>query len=395
MTDTKQTDRVVAGTGAAPAFEDWWASLLWPRLLTAVVLGLRPGRVGLAFVGLAATSVLLGFGLQFDRWIGRGTIDVPTPISAAAALDPLWVWSVAVDLPLALVRGVPFTTLLMGPCVLALWAVLLGAISRLAALEFALGQFGAWHEGLNFAAARARSLVGVALGPAILVWGVALLLAVGGWVGQWPGLNVLGALLLGLAMLLGLFAVVVVAGMAIVHGLCVSAVAADGADAIDAVQRGFAYLFTRPLRLLFYLVLAGVGVVLVGVVATWLLASTLDFTSRGIAAFMGPERARPFAWPLRLGYSAGADDLGTLAKATSRIVGFWAGVAGMLVQAIVVSGAMGAATAVYLAIRKACDGQDPADLYLPGAMEAAMADAAAARLTPGTASAGGPIEADA
>ncbi|MFN0134350.1 MAG: hypothetical protein ACKVW3_17695 [Phycisphaerales bacterium] len=394
MTDSKHTDRIVAGTGAAPAIDEWWRGLLWPRLLTAVALGLRPGRVGLAFVGLAATTVLLGFGLQFDTWIGRGRIAWP----ALASAQPALVWDAAIATPLALVRGAPITTLVMGPFVLALWGVLLGAISRLAALEMGLGQFGAWHDGLNFAAARWRSLVGVALGPAIVVWTIALLLAAAGWIIQWPVANVIGALLLGLALLAGLFAVVVALGLSISHGLCIAAVASDGADAIDAVQRGFAYLFSRPLRLFLYMFLAGLGVTLVAVVSFILLIATLDFVGRGLGIWMSNDRAIPFVGPLfgaALGLGTGTDDLTGTALLTSRIVGFWAGAAAMLAQAVVISGWMGATTAVYLAIRRACDGQDPADLYVPGAMEAAMSDAAAARVTPGMVRGGAPLEGDA
>src|SRR5690606_18887270 len=93
---------------------------------------------------------------------------------------------------------------------LALIVLGVGAISRMAATEFAAGRSDGVLEALGFARDRLASLLGAVLGPIGLVWGVALLLAVLGFIlARWPGVNLIASLLHGGALLLGLVAMFV------------------------------------------------------------------------------------------------------------------------------------------------------------------------------------------
>jgi hypothetical protein len=362
--------------------------MLWHRVLSAAVLGLRPGRLGLAFFLTVGILLLLMVGRAIDARLVTDPVLMPRPTPGED--DPFAIWRLFVQLPLAWIRGWPVTTLIMGPISLVLGAILLGSISRITAEEFAKGRFVPWHEGLAFSARLWRSTLGAYLGPIVLIWLVALKLAVVGWLLlNWPGLNVIGSLLYGLFLLGALIAVVV--GIAFILGgpLLVPAVVCEGADAIDAIQRAYAYVLARPVRLIFYLLLGLVGVLVV-VVILWVIATwTIGFAQQASGAFARHPTWNMLWWSSFRGpppNDALADPpQGTYAVAAA-FVQIWVLVPALLVLASFFSALTAAATVVYLAMRRVCDGQDLGELWTPGAIEAAMADVMASR-----AHAAGPI----
>jgi hypothetical protein len=370
---------------------DWWDSMLWHRVLRASVLGLRPGRLGLAFFFTVGVLLLLVVGRAIDAQL----IPDPPPMPRAAPgdNDPFVIWRLFVQMPISWVRGWPVTTLIMGPLSLILGSIMLGAISRIAAEEFARGRFVPWHEGLAFSARLWRSTLGAYLGPIVLIWLVALKLAIVGWLLlNWPGLNVIGSVFYGL-FLLGAFIAVVV-GIAFILGgaLLAPAVVCEGADAIDAIQRSYAYVLARPLRLVIYLLLGLAGVFVV-VSILWLIATlTIGFSLRAAGAFLRPPSWSTLWWgsfrappPLAV---ASEPPQGSYAVAMA-FIQIWVLVPALLVLGAFFSMLTAAATVVYLAMRRVCDGQDLGELWTPGAIETAMAAVLASR-----ARAAGPVVAN-
>ena len=65
--------------------------------------------------------------------------------------------------------------------------------------------------------------------------------------------------------------------------------------------------------------------------------------------------------------------------ASARIIRFWTAIPLAFVSAAALSCAASAATMVYLALRRVCDGQDIAELWTPGAVEAGMAESLSGR----------------
>jgi hypothetical protein len=404
---------------AAASVADYVADLLWPRVLRSAAYGLRAGRLGLGFFAVVIGALLLGIGTWLDRlaWGARPPIGwVPGEYA--------WAWYVQV--PWRLVTVWPLTTLVIGPVLLAVWLTLLAAISRLTACEVAQGRFLSWWEGLAFAAARWKSLLGSVLGPLLLVWLLVVGLAALGWlVLSWPWLNLVGAVLYFLLLGTGLFAAGVLAVYLLGHNLLVPAIVCEGADAIDAVQRAFAYTLARPVRLAIYLFLGLVSlVVVVGILSTITMWG-IDFAARGTTAFMprgtaGPrsvwegtrsavqesgigmvfaptdpyavlqaqsERsgvARPFgvtAEPTRAA-TPSPDSTGDLTRsynAAAHVVRFWTLIPLVALAGAAVSCGVSVMTVVYLAIRRVCDGQDISEIWWPGAIERSMAESMAAR----------------
>lgn len=375
------------GAGAPwPRLIEAWDELLWPKVLTAAKLGLRPGRLGLALLAVLAAAILLGLGLAIDAQIGR-----PAPAWSVTLVDGLLPWRTYILLPLAAASGYPVTTLVMLPLFLVAWFILAGAISRIVACEFSLGRPLSASDALRFAAPRWFSFLGAVLGPLVAVWLIALLLAgAGALLLRWPGLNLLGALLYPLSLVGGIAAILLLVGYALGHNLAVPAVACEGTDAIDAIQRIFGFIAARPFRVILYLLLAITGLfIVVGIIAV-LVYWAVCFAAAASGAWAG-EPGRAMVWngtltALGLGHAA-PEPAGTY-RAGALLIRLWTLIPLLLVSAALVSSSIAAMTVAYLCLRRVCNGQDIAELWIPGMIEANMAQAmdsraqAAAAITP-------------
>jgi hypothetical protein len=412
----------------AASVQDYIADLLWPRVLRSAAYGLRAGRLGLGFFAVVIGALLLGLGQWADR-LAWG----PRPPMGWS--EGLFAWAWYVRLPWRMVTVWPLTTLVVGPVLLTVWLTLLAGISRLTACEVAQGRFLSWWEGLAFAAARWKSILGAAVGPLIAVWLIVVGLAALGWVAlSWPWLNIVGAVFYFALLAAGLFAAGILAVFLLGHNLLIPAIVCEGADAIDAVQRAFAYTLARPVRLAIYLLLGLISlVVVIGILSTITMWG-IDFAARGATAFMPrpatnegrtydpparrsvwegtrsaledsglgmrfaptdpyamfqatPDRsavARPFgvaAEPTRPS-TPSPDSAGELTRtyhAAAHVVRFWTLIPLVALAGAAVSCGVSVMTVVYLAIRRVCDGQDISEVWWPGAIERSMSESMAAR----------------
>lgn len=356
---------------------DWWEDLLWPKVLSSAALGLRPGRIGLAFFGMVLGLVVAGLGLRIDTWLGmNGAV---RPLSAADSPNQcaMFLWHWFIGIPLALLKGWPATSILGIAVILPMWLVFVGAISRMAAIEFARGEFMTWTEALAFSLARVRSLVGAVLGPLLIIWAIALILAAAGWLLlQWPGVNVVGSALYGLAIALGIAASLIAVVYLVGHCLLIPAVSCEGADAIDAIQRAYAYTLDRPVRLISYSLLSCLGLVFVMLIVLAVVGGGIGIAYAGAGAWAGDRgrdmifRGTVLALPFpTLGVGDTAE--GGFARGVW-LIRFWTMIPVYGLLACFVSCGMACTTVVYLAIRRICDGQDTAELWVPGMIEGVM-----------------------
>ncbi len=361
---------------------DFTDHLVWPRLLRAAGLALAPHRIGLAAVGLVLVFLLdelwrvaIGHPPADSGASGRG----PIAAFAGSLLSLAWALLLALrDLNPAgvsqalgdLFMGLPIASLrenqqftpaavvsvvVLLPAALLLLLVAGAAIARSSACQFALGKAPGWPEALGYALARWRALLGATLGPLLVIW---LLMALTAGVGRAlfavPVVNTVAAALLPLAMLVCLLAAVLCGAYAFGHTMLVPAVAADDADAFDAVQRAYAYTLARPGRLLLYVgLMIGVGLVAaLGVRAMLMLAIGLTQATTGA----------PIDAPASVLQSADADDW---LRRSASIATFWARVVGLVGAAYMVSFYFTAGTLVYLGMRHVCDRQDMAEVWQP------------------------------
>lgn len=287
-------------------FDDLTAHLLWPRLIGIGSLALSPGRIGLGMILLLLILLVNRVTAQIPDSPGGGPVGEALGRLLHAGESLVWAvamlrpreaaWSgfeLFVSTPWQMLRHHPFSTLAAVALCLPLVCVFGTAITRSAACHYSLNVRLSWSEALAFGVRRGRSALGAILLPLILIGGVSAGLSLAGWaVYGVPGLNLVGALLAPLALLAAVAAALTMAVFVLGHTLLIPAVAAESADAYDAVQRAYAYVVTRPLRMALYLLVALVS----GVVAFTLFAGvallTLVLLERGTGV---PIRTVPLA----------------------------------------------------------------------------------------------------
>ncbi len=372
--------------------DDLIDGLRWPLIFRSARTAVRAGSLGLAVVLIVALSLLdrvpslwregegpisAAMG-QLGTGLGRALLGVLSLDASSVGIGA----SNLVALPAKLLQDHSWGLLILIPA-LGLVAVLGGAMSRMAAVELARRQSSPWPSALGFALARWTSLVGVVLGPAALVGGLALLLCLAGavFLGV-PYLNVLGGLGYGLLLALGTVAVLVGAGFALGAPMLIPAVAVEGADAVDSMGRTFPYTLSRPVRLAAYLLLMTLVVWVGSGVAQWAASAVSHFTAEAATGWAGPTAREGVE--IALGKKAATKTDGTPVltgswSAAGPLIGFWNRALFTLASAVGVSMFFAASTAVYLLMRFVVDGQDPAEIWVPGEIEETLARTQASR----------------
>jgi hypothetical protein len=170
------------------------------------------------------------------------------------------------------------------------WAVFGGAISRIAAVQFARDENVGLRHALVFSLSR---LPGFVTAPFLTMVGIGslwLLCVVGGWFGRIPAVGpVIVGVLWGLELLFGFLMAVVLAGLAAGWPLMFATIAVEGSDGFDGLSRAFNYVFERPLYYFWQLIV----VMLYGSLAVfvvWLMAQlAVHLATWGVAWGMGAE----------------------------------------------------------------------------------------------------------
>ncbi|MEM8757748.1 MAG: hypothetical protein AAGF47_08195 [Planctomycetota bacterium] len=333
--------------------DDLLGDLLWPKLLRVPGLTLRPGRIGLGVVAVLIVSLvdhllaMASGGEALQSTIADGasmlleTGEWPTE-GAAVGRWRLWV------VGLLTLVVVSFVSL---------------AVGRMAAEEFARGRFPSWTEGLAWAVRYAGAAV-LAHAIPLLVAGLLIgVLAVGGLaLLSVPGVNILGAVLgvvgVGLGAAVVLLLVIYTAGC----GMLAPAIAVEGVDGIDAMQRIFAYLIGQPLRWLLWTVLLLVQAAIVLGLLSIFAQLTAGATSWGAGLLIGGNADL-------VAQGLPEDGLTAPGAIAARIMATVLQLPLLLVAGYGVAYFASGWTVQYLLLRRANDGQDVTDIYVPGEVE--------------------------
>lgn len=396
--------------------DDLFADLLWPKLLRAPVLALSPGRVLLAAFFVLVAAVVFSILRALEQALGwRGSEEALAhwgTVRAAALSIPNWwtpgasgaAWVQAMlSLPLAAVRAHPLLATAGTAVGLVLWCLAGGALARSCVCELAGNVRCSWPESVGYAAGRWASLLGALLVPMGLVALLALACMLGGLVLlRVPGLNLLGALLFGVVLIASFVAVVVLVLFAVAHNLLIPAVAADGSDAVDAIQRAYAYVLGRPARYVAYMAIAIVqGAVVIGI-AVAIIAGVRTFATATTSKWAGDD-ARTMVAQANAAATGGEEAERTVLRDAAirqalmeektvpteadakperlvvyhwgaRIVELWLLLLSLVLAGFVVSYVHAAASIVYLLMRRLNDGQDLAEIWQARAVYAEAGD---------------------
>lgn len=268
--------------------------------------------------------------------------------------------------PGTLWKSQPWFTIIYGLFFMLVFAVGGGAISRIAAVQFAgEGERLSLRGAVDFALNRWLTLVWAQALPLIIVAIVCLKLAIIGLLMAVPVLDIIGGLLYGLMLLFGLLVTFLVLGYALGFPLIVPSVACENSDGADAVQRSYSYVVGKPLHLIGYWIVAKIGYVIGFVLVAVFAALTLNLTAAAFGAWTNnPAMSVARVYSLfDLTHQTTAAIPTWHSSWAATLISFWQGLLVSLVVAYAFAYHFSASTIVYLLIRRACDGQTLDDIW--------------------------------
>ncbi len=240
-----------------------------------------------------------------------------------------------------------------------------GVLCRLNAGDLSQRQWTI-RQARAFIRPRLPSLIGAPLFAIVLaailflpVWLIGLLLHL-------PLFNVVGGLLFGPALIFSALSTVLITVLWIGLPLIAPAVACDGCDAIESVQRAGAYIFKRPLHLIWYATLSLLIIAAGGFVADWIAVAAWNiaigaFGSATVEPALAAQRSMRFLEPVG---SSPAILLGLTESATASLLEVWQTILCLFIGAATLSMATACATRAYLLVRMQSDGQEVSDLWI-------------------------------
>ncbi|MBL8761848.1 MAG: hypothetical protein JNL50_11165 [Phycisphaerae bacterium] len=372
---------VAVGSPRQATLRDFLDELLWPTLLRAGAMSLRPERIAIAYVTLllislamhlarlapGAPELLAGAGSLLADHTQRAK-DAVLHLAPAELASAFTSYAAALA---SLIRQSPWAALACALPWLLIAPVGAAAICRLTAIETAHRVMAAWPVGVGFSLRAAKAAILAVLAPLILVaLGVLALAVAGAAIFSVGPVGVVGAIFYVLALAAAAGLVLLAAGWLLGLPLLVPSVACEGPDPIDAVQRVLAYLVGRPLRLAAYSLVLIAELVILAAVVNAIVHATLDLAAWSLSRFAGPEAAAALA--------GGQDDLAGAWKSAARIIRFWREAFLGLVPAVVFSFVCAGWTIAYLLVRQLHDGQDRAEIWMPGMIPGTLARTSAA-----------------
>lgn len=364
------------------SFAAWRANQLNPSSgLFAAALELELA----AFQRLVAGAAALNFGIAEGLDPSRHD-----PNSVVGALREMFL-----TIPAWLLDIHPVFAFFYGLAGLGIWALLGGAICRLAAVHLARGTTIPAAEAVQYAAARWHWFFLAPLLPILAMLAVGILLAIAGFLLlNWPVLNMIGGLGFGLALAAGaIIALLLIAWVTGVH-MVAPAIAAENTDAFDAVSRAFSYVLSRPWRWLWYTVLClvygALTYLFVGLVVFLTLGVTRFFVgwwmSRTAGRYNAPWLDAALPAPLigKFHYSIDWSALDATGKVSAGLMAVWVYILMGVLVAYAISFYIAAQTNIYLLLRQSADGTPAEEVFQSPQEPAPAAAAGLAAAQPGS-----------
>ena len=291
----------------------------------------------------------------------------------AFAVTPLSAARDAIALAVEYWREAPLFALINTVLWLAIWALIGGAVTRMAAVRVAREEGVPLKKALGFSFRKWPSIVA----SPIIPFGVLVFLAI--LVGFPTGLflmipyvgEVVVGVLWGLTIVMGLLLALVFVGGVFSVGLQWPTIAAEGSDSFDAISRSISYISSRPWRYLFYTgfsaaygCLTFLFVKFVTFVALWITHTAVGKFTWGEGdvtkldrLWEMPTLAAP--WPQGGSpLTAGAESWATY------LFQFWVWIALGFMVAFLISFFFTSQTVIYFLLRKNVDATDMEEVYV-------------------------------
>jgi hypothetical protein len=268
-------------------------------------------------------------------------------------------------------------TLLCAIWAAVVWAFFGGAITRIAAVQFAREEKISLKESVRFASTKLLSYGGAPVIPLGFIAFFWILCAIGGLISWIP---VFGDLFAGILWFLPLIAGFVMAlilvGWAVGWPLMFATISVEGSDSFDALSRSFAYAFQRPWHYLFYALLA----LIFGSICSFfvlLFTDLIVYLSRWAVEWGGGESLRDTLDQLFY-YAPGAigwrrtgvvEEPTGLTRFAAFCAAIWLYLLYFMVIGFVYSYFWSASTVIYYLLRRDVDNTEMQEVYLEGEEE--------------------------
>jgi len=380
---------------------DWRRCCAFLEILRSFRMAIHPTHLLLCFLGLAVSfwlAVLVdeipGVGETAVNGIGfyENMRDVATttlwgewalPYIGGNTWDDFLTFLMApaaaarevVELAVAYWQAAPWFALINTILSLAIWAVVGGAVTRMAAVRVAREESVPLEKALCFSLRKWPSTVTSPLIPfGVLVFIAIVVGALMGLPGMIPYVGeVCMGIFLGLALLMGAVLALIFLGGAFSVGLQWPTIAAEGSDSFDAISRSISYISSRPWKYLFYTVFGVVYGCATFILVKFLTFLTLRITHEAVSTFTWgsgegvadkllrmwdvPTMANP--WPV----PCGAEMLGA-ENTAAYLFAFWIWVVLGVMMAFLASFFFCSQTVIYFLLRKSVDATDIEEVYM-------------------------------
>ncbi len=272
----------------------------------------------------------------------------------------------------------PVATLILGAWSLLVWAVVGGAVARIAAVHVARDETISIRQALRFSLAKLLSFVSAPLLPLALIGVCALIFSLAGWLSELRYLGPTWSIIVG-----GLFVVVIGIGLFMActmlgtfggFGLMYPTIAVEGSDSFDAISRSFSYVFARPWKMAFYNLVAIVHASLTYLFLRFMVFLTLALVHYFLTVWTndrGPDGTSSFANVLvspdgfwHLGAAPTYASLTTAESIAWIGTSFWLYLFLGLLGAFVLSVYLSTNTIIYYLLRQDVDATELDDVYL-------------------------------
>ena len=368
----------------------WLELFPWLRIVSALRLAFSPSLLVLGAIGIVATiagwSVIGGLPIyeqsedattraiatNIDDWPWESSLDDrggipedPEDIYLSPFLDA---WRILSG-PFARIFDPnltfrPFTLLLA----LALWALLVwslfgAAITRIAAVALARGDRLGFRAGLAHGIRRWPLYFGSAAIPLAGVFLIAIPLLLLGLLMRLDFFVFLGSLIWPLALLAGFVTALLLVGLFVGWPLMWATISVEATDPFDALSRSYSYAFHRPIRYLFYVIVAAALALLGWLIVALFAHLIIELSYWGISLGATAEQVQDIrAAGDFMTSTAERDGDWNMFTMGASIIGFWHACVKTLAIGFFFSYLWTAATAIYYVLRKDEDGTEMSEV---------------------------------
>jgi hypothetical protein len=366
----------------------WQELFPWLRIVSALRLAFSPALLALGAIGILATIAGWSF-------IARWYVQSENPaVGIAAERIGVWPWQIAMPYHQALpdeasdvyaspllsawsylsepfrdmfawdLSFVPFTLLL----VMALWALLVwslfgAAITRVAAVALARGDKLGFRAALAHGIRRWPLYFGAPAIPLAGVFVIAIPLLVLGLLMRVDFFVFLGSLIWPLTLLAGFVMALLLIGLAVAWPLMWATISVEGTDPFDALSRSYSYAFHRPIRYLFYVIIAAILGLLGWIVVALFTNLIIELSDWAVSWGATADRIAEIraTREIMTVVEEGNRDW-NLFTVGATIIGFWKACVRTIAIGYIYSFFWCAVTAIYYLLRKDEDGTEPEEV---------------------------------